>query len=94
MLGLVGESGSGKSVTAMSIMRLLDDGWRTGGAVLLGGQDLLAMTEREMLDVRGKRIGMIFQDPANYDSIRLPRWGPRSSKPWTIVTTMPGEVGS
>jgi oligopeptide/dipeptide ABC transporter ATP-binding protein len=64
VLGLVGESGSGKSVTAMSIMRLLDDGWRTGGAVLLGGQDLLAMTEREMLDVRGKRIGMIFQDPA------------------------------
>lgn len=64
VLGLVGESGSGKSVTAMSIMRLLDNGWRTRGEVLFDGQNLLSLSERAMLHVRGKQIGMIFQDPA------------------------------
>ena len=64
VLCIVGESGSGKSVTAQSIMRLIEPPGRiVGGAVTFGDQDLLALTEREMEDLRGNRIGMIFQDP-------------------------------
>jgi oligopeptide/dipeptide ABC transporter ATP-binding protein len=65
ILGIVGESGSGKSVTAMSILRLVDQpaGRIVGGEILLEGRDLLALDEREMGDVRGRRISMILQDP-------------------------------
>ncbi|WP_185984100.1 ABC transporter ATP-binding protein [Aureimonas mangrovi] len=63
-LAIVGESGSGKSVTALSAMRLLPAGKsRTQGRVMLEGQDLLALPEKEMRKVRGGRIGMIFQEP-------------------------------
>ena len=63
-LGLVGESGSGKSVTAFSILRLLQPPGRiTGGQVLFEGRDLLALPEREMRAVRGARISLIFQEP-------------------------------
>jgi len=63
-LGLVGESGSGKSVTAFSILRLLQPPGRiTGGRVLFEGRDLLALSEREMREVRGARISLIFQEP-------------------------------
>jgi peptide/nickel transport system ATP-binding protein len=61
---LVGESGCGKSMTALSVMRLLPEtGEIVDGAVELGGEDLLAKPEREMRDVRGRRIAMIFQEP-------------------------------
>ncbi len=63
-LGLVGESGSGKSVTAFSILRLLQPpGQVTGGRVIFEGQDLLALPEREMRAIRGARISLIFQEP-------------------------------
>jgi peptide/nickel transport system ATP-binding protein len=63
-LALVGESGSGKSMTALSIARLLpDNGYVSGGEVLLQGQNLLALPEARMRDVRGRRIAMIFQEP-------------------------------
>jgi len=63
-LGIVGESGSGKSVTAQSIMGLLDENGRiANGSVELHGRDLAAMSERELTDVRGSDIAMIFQDP-------------------------------
>ena len=63
-LGLVGESGSGKSVTAFSILRLLQPPGRvTGGQVFFEGRDLLALPEREMRAVRGARISLIFQEP-------------------------------
>jgi peptide/nickel transport system ATP-binding protein len=62
---LVGESGCGKSMTALSIMRLLPDaGGIVGGAVELDGSDLLRLPEAGMREVRGRRIGMIFQEPA------------------------------
>ena len=62
---LVGESGCGKSMTALSMMRLLPDaGSIEGGAVELDGQDLLKLPESAMRDVRGRRVGMIFQEPA------------------------------
>jgi ABC-type dipeptide/oligopeptide/nickel transport system ATPase component len=63
-LGLVGESGSGKSVTAFSILRLLQPpGQVTAGRILFDGQDLLALSEREMRAIRGARISLIFQEP-------------------------------
>ena len=63
-LGLVGESGSGKSVTAFSILRLLQPPGRVAaGRVLFEGRDLLALSEREMREVRGARISLIFQEP-------------------------------
>jgi ABC-type dipeptide/oligopeptide/nickel transport system ATPase component len=63
-LGLVGESGSGKSVTAFSILRLVQPPGRiTGGRVLFDGRDLLTLSEREMRAVRGAGISLIFQEP-------------------------------
>ncbi len=64
-LGIVGESGSGKSVTNLSIMRLIPmpPGRIVSGQVIFDGRDLLALPEREIRAVRGKRIAMIFQDP-------------------------------
>ncbi len=64
-LGLVGESGCGKSVTNLAIMRLLPKpaGRVEGGQVYFEGQDLLALSEPEMRDLRGREIAMIFQDP-------------------------------
>ncbi|MBH5318798.1 ABC transporter ATP-binding protein [Paenibacillus sp. GSMTC-2017] len=64
-LGIVGESGSGKSVTARSIMRLLPSppSMMKGGEVLFKGENLAYKTDSEMEAIRGKDIGMIFQDP-------------------------------
>jgi ABC-type dipeptide/oligopeptide/nickel transport system ATPase component len=63
-LGVVGESGSGKSVTAFSILRLLQPPGRvTGGTVLFEGRNLLTLSEAEMREVRGARISLIFQEP-------------------------------
>ena len=65
ILGIVGESGSGKSVTALSIMRLIPDppGKITHGQILFQGRDLLKLSYEEMRRVRGREIGMIFQEP-------------------------------
>ncbi len=62
--GIVGESGSGKSVTSYALMRILDAGGeiRTGD-VTYGGMDLRAASERDMRDIRGREISMIFQNP-------------------------------
>jgi oligopeptide/dipeptide ABC transporter ATP-binding protein len=63
-LGLVGESGSGKSLTAFSIMRLVERPGRIeAGRVIYKGRDLRGLTEREMQDVRGGEIALIFQEP-------------------------------
>ena len=59
---LVGESGSGKSITALSVLRLVDAAVTTG-AIRFEGDDLCAKSEREMRGIRGGRIGMIFQEP-------------------------------
>ena len=63
ILGVVGESGSGKSVTMLSVMRLLGRDAEVTGEVLFEGQNLLDCTERQMNDICGGRIAMIFQDP-------------------------------
>jgi len=64
-LGIVGESGSGKSITAMSILQLLEGttGVIKGGEIIFHGEDLLKKTRREMMSIRGNNISMIFQEP-------------------------------
>ncbi len=64
-LGLVGESGSGKSVTALSVMRLIPEppGRIVGGSMHFDGKDLMRLSEGDMQRIRGRRIGMIFQEP-------------------------------
>lgn len=68
MLGLVGESGSGKTVTCRALMRLLPgDGLRiSDGEVVLDGRDILPLSEGQMSAVRGREIGMIFQNPTSH----------------------------
>lgn len=64
MLGVVGESGSGKSVSAMSILRLLDgNGYIDSGEILFNGQDLTKLSMNEMYKIRGNEISVIFQEP-------------------------------
>src|SRR5580700_6392652 len=63
-LGLVGESGSGKSVTALSIMRLVQRSGRiAAGRIAFKGHDLLTLSETKMRAVRGADIALIFQEP-------------------------------
>ena len=64
-LGLVGESGCGKSVTAMSILRLVQNppGRIVDGSIIFEGQDLLQVDDAEMRSIRGNRIAMVFQEP-------------------------------
>ena len=63
-IGIVGESGSGKSVSAMSILKLLDgNGYIAEGEILFEGTDLTKLTEQQMYDIRGNKISVIFQEP-------------------------------
>ncbi|MBB3237479.1 ABC transporter ATP-binding protein [Phyllobacterium endophyticum] len=63
ILALVGESGSGKSMTSLSIMKLLPAVAQMSGRIQIEGQDISAFGRRQMQDVRGAKIGMIFQEP-------------------------------
>lgn len=62
-LAIVGESGCGKSITALALMRLVAAPGRVEGGVRLDGTELTGLSERQMRAVRGKRIGIVFQDP-------------------------------
>ena len=64
VLGLVGESGSGKSLTALAVAGLLPDGARAAGSVRFAGEELLGAPERALCRVRGRGIGIVFQEPA------------------------------
>lgn len=64
IVGVVGESGSGKSVTALSILRILDKNASfDSGEILFNGENLLGLSEKKIQELRGKRIGMVFQEP-------------------------------
>ncbi|MBL7575456.1 oligopeptide transport system ATP-binding protein [Peptoniphilus asaccharolyticus DSM 20463] len=64
-VAIVGESGCGKSVTANSIMKLLPNppAFYKGGSILFDGEEIITKSEKEMQDIRGKQISMVFQDP-------------------------------
>jgi len=62
-VGLIGESGCGKSITALALMGLLPEGARVSGSIRLEGRELLGLPEREWCGLRGRRIGMVFQEP-------------------------------
>ena len=62
-LGLVGESGCGKSMTALAVMGLLPDGARTRGSIRFQGRELVDLADDAMCELRGNRIGMVFQEP-------------------------------
>ncbi|MBC7320553.1 ABC transporter ATP-binding protein [bacterium] len=64
VLGIVGESGSGKSVSVLSILRLLPANGRiVSGSIIFDGKDILNLSREELRDLRGKDIGIVFQDP-------------------------------
>ncbi len=63
IVGVVGESGSGKTMTALAVLQLLPRGARVTGSIKLEGQELLDLPESEMRQVRGARVGMVFQEP-------------------------------
>jgi peptide/nickel transport system ATP-binding protein len=62
-LGVVGESGSGKTMTALALMALTPEGARVSGSIRFEGRELTGLSEEEMLQLRGDRIAMIFQEP-------------------------------
>jgi peptide/nickel transport system ATP-binding protein len=63
-LGIVGESGCGKTMTALSVMRLLPGGGHiTGGTITLDGNEITALSDHAMREIRGNLVGMVFQDP-------------------------------
>ena len=63
IVGMVGESGSGKTMTALAVLQLLPRGGRMSGSIRLEGQELIDLPEAEMHEVRGARVGMVFQEP-------------------------------
>ena len=72
--GLIGESGSGKSVTALALMGLLGEDAKITGSISLAGKELLSLTDREMSQLRGSEIGMVFQEPDSHGSSRSKKY--------------------
>jgi len=62
--GLAGESGSGKTMTGLAVLGLLPGGARAGGRIRLNGTDLLALKPRQLGELRGREVSMVFQDPS------------------------------
>ncbi len=62
--GLAGESGSGKTMTGLAVLGLLPHGARATGSIALGGRELLTLANKELNQVRGGEVAMVFQDPA------------------------------
>ncbi len=64
ILGVVGESGSGKTTLGLSILSLLDEKAYTSGKIIFEGRDIFSLSEQDLLCIRGRKIGLIFQEPA------------------------------
>ena len=105
-LGIVGESGCGKSVTALSVMRLIQRPGRiVAGRVLFDGNDLTKLSDAEMQAIRGESIAMIFQDPmTSLNPVFKVGWqvgeplilhrGEARTKALASATAMLGKVGN
>jgi peptide/nickel transport system ATP-binding protein len=91
IFALVGESGSGKSLTALSIMRLLPNNMRLTGSVLLEDKTITELPEKQMLSIRGGRIGMIFQEPMTALN-PLMRVGTQIAEVLPLHTTLRGQA--
>jgi peptide/nickel transport system ATP-binding protein len=90
-LGLVGESGSGKTMTVKAIAGLLPDDTKISGSIKFDGRDLLTLSDREFANVRGNKIGFVFQDPAR--SLNpLMRIGKQVSEAIRIHTDLKGSA--
>ncbi|WP_269582891.1 ABC transporter ATP-binding protein [Roseibium sp. Sym1] len=63
ILGVIGESGSGKSITAFSVLQLLPNGSDCAGRITLDGKDILSLAEKDLCSLRGRDVGMVFQEP-------------------------------
>ncbi|MEL7526344.1 MAG: ABC transporter ATP-binding protein, partial [Pseudomonadota bacterium] len=63
VLGVIGESGSGKSMTAFSVLQLLPNGSVSRGRIALSGRDILNASEKDLCSMRGRDVGMVFQEP-------------------------------
>ena len=63
VLGIIGESGSGKSMTALTVMQLLPNGAKASGSIKLNGEEIIGKPERELCRIRGRDVGMVFQEP-------------------------------
>ncbi|SEP85188.1 ABC transporter ATP-binding protein [Thalassovita taeanensis] len=63
IVGVIGESGSGKSMTAFAVMQLLPDGAECAGRIDLGGHEVLTLSEAHLREMRGREVGMVFQEP-------------------------------
>ena len=89
-VAIVGESGCGKSVSAMSILRLIPDppGKIVEGSIRFQGRDLLQLSEEEMRDIRGKDIGMVFQEPMTSLNPVL-TIGRQLRRPWKNILASP-----
>ena len=89
-LGIVGESGAGKTLTALAVTRLLSDNASISGEISFLGNDMLAASDSQMREIRGKDIGFIFQDPvASLNP--LMRIGPQIEEPLLLHTAMTKE---
>lgn len=63
-IGLIGESGSGKSLTALAVLGLAPQSAEVSGSIKLNGRELIGLSDRELAGVRGKEVGIVFQEPA------------------------------
>ena len=89
-VALVGESVCGKSVTAMTVLQLIPrpPGRFDRGSILFEGRDLLSMTERQMLKVRGGEVAMIFQEPTENICAQVSPVGPLPTCPRSVGSTV------
>jgi len=91
VVGIVGESGSGKSMTARALMRLTPPGGKVSGEIVLGGEEVMTLSNDALRNMRGTKVAMVFQDPmTSFNPVR--RVGEQIGEAITIHRYLPGRV--